>query len=183
MKLPNQLNHKILETYFSDPVEFEVRYIYGLKKKEPYKKFVKKINAVDDECYDDSIFWHYQKQRVQNILPKQLFNREITVPFGEYELTQRIDHFYDNAVVCISPYGPPTQKAIKNLESLQLVLCGYCVEQQDQTVLDRLEYWHLKGYKDIIEKVIYPRSLIDEVMGRLKEKLIINDAQRVIVSS
>ena len=171
LKLPLKINPTILETYFSDPLEFEARYIYGLSKKAPYKRFVKKMKDVDDQHYDDSIFWHYQKQRVQDALQIQPLNKVITVPFGEHELTVRIDYIYDNTVVCLSPYGAPSQKSMRELESLQLILCGYAVEMHEHMILDRLEHWHLKGYKEIIEKTVYPKALMDEVIENLKTQI------------
>ena len=194
MKLPHQLNHIVLETYFKDPLEFEARYVYGLSKKEPYKRFVKEIHKMGDayddasyDAYDDAIFWHYQKQRIQEALKMPIMKKQITISLisdlrsdlrseqRSHELTQIIDHHYDNVVVCMGAYEAPSQKSLRNFQSLQLILCGYCFEKKESVVLDHLEYWHLKGYKDIIEKVVYPRTLIDEVMGQLKNILNLKD--------
>ena len=175
MKFPHNLTHSALELYTKDPVEFEARYIYGLKKKSPYKNFAKRLEIVSDDLYDESIFWGYQRKRVVEALGDiKPLNMSVTAMFAGHEIAERIDYMYDNTVVCFTMYTPPTQKQMLSLESLRLILCGYCAEQHYQNPIEQLEYWHLKGYKDIINKVVYPRTLMDEVLALLKEKLMVD---------
>ncbi|USO02630.1 MAG: hypothetical protein H6850_01420 [Alphaproteobacteria bacterium] len=188
MKFPKNLNHKALETYVKDPLEFEARYIYGLKSKEPFKRFVKRIaigrlESHDDPMdghaplamtesidYDDAIFWHYQKSRILNSLKEIApLYQAISKPLGDHVITETIDYVYDKTLVCFTTKTPPKQKDIKSLESLRMVFCAYCAEGKYD--IESYEYWHLKGYKDIVEKVKYPQELILETLEHVKNLL------------
>lgn len=172
LPLPKNLNHTSLQLYFNDPLEFEARHIYNLKKSSPFKNFVKKIDDENIQLYDDAIFWNYQKKRIQENLKIKPLYEIVSAPFGEHTITERIDYIDGNTVVCFTMRAPPKHKDIRAMQSLRLPLCGYCARHSYQMPIDRLEYWHFKGYKDVIEKVVYPIGLIDEVMQKLSSQLL-----------
>ena len=171
IKFPTHIHHRILELYRKDPLAFEARYILGLKPKEPYKRFIRSFDASTNiTSYDEESFFYYQRARIQEFLHKiNPINLCITMPFMGYKLTEKIDHVYENTIVLFSFYTPPSSKAIQEGESLRLPLATVCAEYHFKQKFENFEYWHLKGYKDIVSKTKISRKVIDEALCQIHE--------------